>query len=69
VCACARACVRVRGCSAAWARVALLIKHEMGMCHIVICGLAGSTSFFRLIGGLICGGGGGGDLLNIEFVF
>jgi len=28
--------------------LALLIQHVMGMRHIVICGLTGSTTFFHI---------------------
>jgi len=29
--------------------VALIIQHAMHMCHIVICGLSGPSSFFHII--------------------
>jgi hypothetical protein len=50
--ACVRECVcvwggaRARAC--AFARVALLIRHEKGIRHIV-CDLSGSTTFFDII--------------------
>jgi len=28
--------------------VALIIQHAMRMCHIVICGLSGPSSFFHI---------------------
>ena len=29
--------------------VALVIQHAMQMCHIIVCGLSGSTIFFYII--------------------